>query len=52
MHVIEQFNGGLYDTIIASDEKLIDQNDEEKLEDNKNKNPKNNSKRFSLIVHI
>jgi hypothetical protein len=26
MHVIEQFNGGLYDTIIASDEKFI--NDE------------------------
>ena len=25
MHVIEQFNGGLYETIIASDEKFIEQ---------------------------
>lgn len=36
MHVIEQFNGGLYDTIIASDEKIVDQGaEEEKAEANK-----------------
>ncbi len=37
MHIIEQFNGGLYDTIIASDEKLID-NDEEKNQKNDDEN--------------
>jgi hypothetical protein len=24
MHIIEQFNGGIFDTIIASDEKFLD----------------------------
>ena len=28
MHIIEQFNGGLYDTIIASDEKMVDLGEE------------------------
>ena len=35
MHVIEQFNGGLYDTIIASDEKIVDQGAEEEKETSK-----------------
>ena len=38
MHIIEQFNGGIYDTIIASDEKLIDFK-EEANNDSKNKTP-------------
>jgi hypothetical protein len=50
MHIIEQFNGGLYDTIIASDEKLVD-NDEEKNQKNDDKNDsakkQNKSKRYS-----
>jgi hypothetical protein len=33
MHIIEQFNGGLYDSIIASDEKL----DVEGADDQSNK---------------
>lgn len=33
MHIIEQFNGGLYDTIIASDEKLV-QSENQKTESN------------------
>jgi hypothetical protein len=41
MHVIEQFNGGLYDTIIASDEKLINdetaQNDYDETSNKKSK---------------
>jgi hypothetical protein len=28
MHIIEQFNGGVYDTIIASDEKFLDEDQE------------------------
>ena len=42
MHVIEQFNGGLYDTIIASDERLINeeniQNDNDETSNKKSKN--------------
>ncbi len=41
MHVIEQFNGGLYDTIIASDEKFINdetaQNDYDETSNKKSK---------------
>jgi hypothetical protein len=39
MHIIEQFNGGLYDTIIASDEKLVEANE------GQNKNDENNNKK-------
>ncbi len=48
MHVIEQFNGGLYDTIIASDERLVNQNEDEtngneaQDADSTNKKSKNN----------
>lgn len=37
MHIIEQFNGGIFDTIIASDEKFLDPI-EENSNDEKNKN--------------
>lgn len=40
MHIIEQFNGGIYDNIIASDEKLIEGNEEEKKEENSKKKSK------------
>jgi hypothetical protein len=43
MHIIEQFNGGIYDTIIASDEKMID-GDEEK-QNQANESNKNQSKK-------
>jgi hypothetical protein len=37
MHIIEQFNGGIFDTIIASDEKFLDLVEENSIDD-KNKN--------------
>ena len=41
MHIIEQFNGGVYDTIIASDEKFIDPNEDSAAhEQDKNKTKK------------
>ena len=46
MHIIEQFNGGIYDTIIASDEKFI--NEETEQNDNSetsNKKSRNKSKK-------
>ena len=33
MHIIEQFNTGLYDILIASDEKFIDQTTEDSKDD-------------------
>ena len=46
MHVIEQFNGGMYDTIIASDEKIMDQNnDDEKAQPESKNNKKSKSKK-------
>ena len=46
MHVIEQFNGGMYDTIIASDEKFLSQENDQKMdEDEKSKNSKKNPKK-------
>lgn len=49
MHVIEQFNGGMYDTIIASDEKLIseetDKKEKEDPNEPSNKKSKNKLKR-------
>ena len=41
MHIIEQFNGGIYDTIIASDEKMIDFKEENTNQTNSD--PKKNS---------
>lgn len=40
MHIIEQFNGGLYETIIASDEKLTELNDEPSEDSKKDKKSK------------
>lgn len=40
MHIIEQFNGGLYDTIIASDERFVDPNEDS----NANQDKSNQSK--------
>ena len=39
MHIIEQFNGGIYDTIIASDEKLIESNEEQITNESNKKTP-------------
>lgn len=36
MHIIEQFNGGVYDTIIASDEKFMDPNEDGSTTQDKN----------------
>ena len=49
MHIIEQFNGGVYDTIVASDEKLLDLDDEKS-----NQEPNTNSKRYlkNLILKM
>ena len=46
MHIIEQFNGGLYDTIIASDEKLIE--NEESQQKTATEEGKTNGKRQKL----
>jgi hypothetical protein len=40
MHIIEQFNGGIYDTIIASDEKMVDGNEEKQNQANDTKSKK------------
>ncbi|RNA07522.1 putative ATP-dependent RNA helicase DDX56 [Brachionus plicatilis] len=49
MHIIEQFNGGIYDNIIASDEKLIEGNEEEKKEENsKKKSKKKKDKEYNI----
>lgn len=46
MHVIEQFNGGMYDTIIASDEKFLSEEAEAtESNDASNKKSKNKPKR-------
>ncbi len=44
MHVIEQFNGGMYDTIIASDEKIMDQNDDQQQQEGENESNNKKSK--------
>jgi hypothetical protein len=47
MHIIEQFNGGIYDTIIASDERFMDLNEDStngKEEPQKDKNQGKNKK--------
>jgi len=44
MHVIEQFNGGVYDTIIASDEKMMDQHEDISNDSNSNKKNKESKK--------
>ncbi len=43
MHIIEQFNGGLYDSIIASDERL-DSLDQKTKDDEKDTTKKPNKK--------
>jgi len=51
MHVIEQFNGGMYDTIIASDEKIMDQNDDQQQPqdaENESNNKKSKSKKLAV----
>ncbi|CAF0791865.1 unnamed protein product [Brachionus calyciflorus] len=48
MHIIEQFNGGIYDTIIASDEKLIEGNDDKNNVENKQKSKKKKDKEYNI----
>lgn len=48
MHIIEQFNGGVYDTIIASDEKLAELNEDKNDKDEK----KHKSKSKRLRNHF
>lgn len=46
MHIIEQFNGGVYDTIIASDEKILE------LEDDKNSGKGGNATNKRQILKL
>ena len=39
MHIIEQFNGGIYDTIIASDEKIMELGEEQAINESNKKTP-------------
>lgn len=48
MHIIEQFNGGIYDNIIASDEKLI----EEKIDKKNEENSKQKTKKYFFLIKI
>ncbi len=48
MHIIEQFNGGIYDTIIASDEKLIEISEELANNESNKKTPSKKYEKFNL----
>ena len=52
MHVIEQFNGGVYDTIIASDEKIMDQHDDISNDSNSHKKNKESKKLETNFYYI
>jgi len=55
MHIIEQFNGGVYDTIIASDEKILELEDDKssgKGGNASNKRFKFKSSNFNILMHF
>jgi hypothetical protein len=52
MHIIEQFNGGIYDTIIASDEKLIEINEELANAESNKKTPSKKYENFNFKIFI
>ena len=52
MHIIEQFNGGIYDTIIASDEKLIEISEELANTESNKKTPSKKYEKFNFKIII